>query len=277
MKKYLFFVLVGLMVACFAPRMVENVVAKQLSKQVVVTSVSPADSVKALVAKARWADKKACLKLADCYREGYGVPKDFLSMVAMVLLSDEYGMDEEIRKYAKSLPKDDEYGRLLLALNRMDYYADGDVDSLYLAAVQVETPESQAFRGIISLEKGDTIAGKALLEKAAEQGCSLALLWIACPEFSERKYADVDKLKSLAEKYPFAYIILGRIYSTVTDGRKDDKLANQYYMKADEYGMLDLTGARWLLGAYKRGELKLSKEDVRRLEKIIDVKNESLK
>ena len=48
-------------------------------------------------------------------------------------------------------------------------------------------------------------------------------------------------------------------------------------MKADEYGMLDLTGTRCLLGAYKRGEVKLKKGDVRRLERIIDVKCESLR
>ncbi len=132
MKKYLFFALAVLMVACFAPRMVESVAAKQHSKQDKVMSVSATDSVKALIAKARWGDEKAYLKLADCYREGYGVPRDFLSMVAMLVL-------------------------------------------------------------------------------------------------------------------------------------------------ADEYGMLDLTGTRWLLGAYKRGVVKLKKEDVRRLERIIEVKNEPLR
>lgn len=48
-------------------------------------------------------------------------------------------------------------------------------------------------------------------------------------------------------------------------------------MKADGFGMLDLTGARCLLGAYKRGNLKLKKENVGRLERIIELKNESLK
>lgn len=134
MKKYLFIIVAVLMVACSDPHAMENTVAMQ-SKQVEVKSVSPTDSVKGLIAQARWGDKKSYIKLADCYREGYGLPKDFFSMVSMILLSNEYDMDENIKAYVRDLPENDEYGRLFKAMNRLDHYVGGDVDSLYLAVV----------------------------------------------------------------------------------------------------------------------------------------------
>ena len=43
----------------------------------------PQDSVLALLHQARWGDGSAYLKLADCYRDGFGVKKDFFGMITM--------------------------------------------------------------------------------------------------------------------------------------------------------------------------------------------------
>ena len=37
-----------------------------------------------LIEQARWGDGQAFLKLADCYREGNGVEKDFVGMLCML-------------------------------------------------------------------------------------------------------------------------------------------------------------------------------------------------
>lgn len=44
---------------------------------------APRDSVLLLLHQARWGDGSAYLKLADCYRDGFGVKKDFFGMITM--------------------------------------------------------------------------------------------------------------------------------------------------------------------------------------------------
>ena len=44
---------------------------------------APQDSVLSLLHQARWGDGSAYLKLADCYRDGFGVKKDFFGMITM--------------------------------------------------------------------------------------------------------------------------------------------------------------------------------------------------
>ena len=44
---------------------------------------APRDSVLLLLHQARWGDGSAYLKLADCYRNGFGVKKDFFGMITM--------------------------------------------------------------------------------------------------------------------------------------------------------------------------------------------------
>ena len=45
--------------------------------------------IEMLKEQARWGDGQAYLKLADCYRDGKGVEKDFISMLSMVALADQ--------------------------------------------------------------------------------------------------------------------------------------------------------------------------------------------
>ena len=68
------------------------------------SKMSSSDEVKALIEKARWGDGKAFLQLADCYRDGKGVKKDFSVMLAMAAQADEFGGITSMEDYMKSLP-----------------------------------------------------------------------------------------------------------------------------------------------------------------------------
>ena len=55
------------------------------------TELSSTNELNTLIEKARWGDGQAFVKLADCYRDGKGVNKDFIGMLAMLSQADEYG------------------------------------------------------------------------------------------------------------------------------------------------------------------------------------------
>lgn len=65
--------------------------------------------------------------------------------------------------------------------------------------------------------------------------------------------------------------ILGQAYLTADkDGKTDYKKAAFCYMKAEEQGMLDMIGARWLLNCHEKGmDIQLTDEDVKRLKAFV--------
>ena len=60
---------------------------------------APQDSVLALLHQARWGDGSAYLKLADCYRDGFGVKKDFFGMITMANMAESRGGINRIEDY----------------------------------------------------------------------------------------------------------------------------------------------------------------------------------
>lgn len=62
------------------------------------------NSFASLLYKARHGDGAAYFKLADCYRNGDGVKRDFFNMITM---AEMYG--HRINDYINGLPDDDEY------------------------------------------------------------------------------------------------------------------------------------------------------------------------
>ena len=70
----------------------------------VYTDRAPASEVDVLIEKARWGDGQACLKLANCYRDGIGVKPDFVSMINMVTLAEDYGAINRVEDYFGCLP-----------------------------------------------------------------------------------------------------------------------------------------------------------------------------
>ena len=64
--------------------------------------------IEMLKEQARWGDGQAYLKLADCYRDGKGVKKDFISMLSMVALADQYGGIKRMEDYLETMPANSE-------------------------------------------------------------------------------------------------------------------------------------------------------------------------
>ena len=70
-------------------------------------------NVKELIDSARWGDRQAYLHLADCYRNGTGVKKDFLCFYAMVKQALSFKVITSIKEYAQTLPKNDTFRTML--------------------------------------------------------------------------------------------------------------------------------------------------------------------
>jgi hypothetical protein len=79
--------------------------------------------------RARWGDNVASNKLADCYREGRGVKKDFIGMIAMAGISEKQG-GISMDAYFKSLPKDDEYRRIYEIVDLISRHHQEPADSI---------------------------------------------------------------------------------------------------------------------------------------------------
>ena len=65
-----------LLASCSEQQVMEETSSQQKLTEQKVMTVSPKDSVASLFNQARWGDRSAYLKLADCYRDGFGVKKD---------------------------------------------------------------------------------------------------------------------------------------------------------------------------------------------------------
>ena len=92
MKKYFAFMVTLILVSC-ADQYMEDEVVGGFSEQ------APKTEIDALMEKAHWGDGQACLKLADCYRDGIGVKPDFVSMINMVILAEDYGAIKRAEDY----------------------------------------------------------------------------------------------------------------------------------------------------------------------------------
>ena len=253
------FSLIALMMLFFASCSAQHVMKQTLSSNELTEqknmTVTPQDSIKTLLYQARWGDDSAYIKLADCYRDGFGVKKDLLGMFVMVVMAEE-------RRY----------------INRVDDYLYGDkscnkedADSLEQALSKNGLPEAKAFLGMMTAKKGDAISGMNMLKEAAEQGCSLAELLLIMPDMRDVQRADTTKLRNITDRVPLAYSLLGNLYYEPDEnGKTDKKLAVEYYMKAEEHAILDQRGASRVLDYYRDGgDIQLTEDDVKRLELIV--------
>ena len=68
-----------------------------------VPHVTPTSEFQMLKEKAKWGDGKAYLKLADCYRDGRGVKQDFIGMLSMASLANDYGGINRMEEYLDSV------------------------------------------------------------------------------------------------------------------------------------------------------------------------------
>lgn len=261
MKKYLNLIVVLVLVSC-TDQLVFDGVSGELAEQ------NPVCEVASLVEKARWGDGQAYLKLADCYREGIGVKADFVNMMSMASLSEDYGGILNLEDYLKKLPDDNETKMIINAINKHEQ-KQPDISSELVNKLEAKgSIEALTLKGILSVDRGDITEGKHLIELAADRGSSFAQLLLCIPDWKGTFKPDVNRLETLSDKLPLVNKILGDIYSG-RDGEygvKDETRAAYYYLKADEKACLGINGARWLLGYHQRGgNLKLSEKDIERL------------
>ena len=251
-KQILAIVLIAVLVSC-TDQFVEGEVAGGFSE------LAPKSEIGALMEKARWGNGQACLKLADCYRDGIGVKPDFVNMMSMLSMAEDFGAINRVEDYFGEIPADNE-------LEFLAKWAKDDADS-------------NAVLGALAVERGDTLQGIQMIQTAAEQGSSLAILLRCSTNLNTIAKPGIAKLKDASEKVPYAYKILGRIYSGEDyRGLKDEQLAAYYYLKADEYTCLDREGARWLMNYYHAGhDLNLSPKDLERIQALTGMNQGEMK
>ncbi len=269
MRKYLLFAVVLILASCSDQFNVENVADA-------VTEPSASSDVSCLVEKARWGDGQAYVQLANCYRDGIGVKQDFIGMVAMVSLADEYGGISRMEDYLLELPDGSAYKHVFDAMEKFSDKKYEEALAMAEDLIAKDCIEGYTVKGIITSEQGDKTEGERLLKIAAEKGSGFANLYLCVPNWHQDKGPDIATLKTLADKLPIANASLAKIYTgKENQALKDEKLAAYYYMKADEKACLTRNGARWLLAYHRNGgDLNLSDKDIERLETLADSKSE---
>lgn len=261
MKKILFMLVTMVMslVSCTNQQFVDELAGGK-------AELSTANEFKTLVEQARWGDGQAFLKLADCYRDGKGVEKDFVGMLSMVAQADEFGGIRRMEDYVKEMPEGSNFRMIFEAIEKFEDKQIEEAKRMSEQLISKGVPDGYFVQGFMAIESGDTLGGLQLMEQAASQGSNLGNLMMRIPEFQGGKNPDVAKLAELAEKMPIINIMLARHYWGHDDENTfDEQLAAHYYLKADEHACLDRRGARWLLGYHEAGKLQLSERDVTRL------------
>ena len=273
MKEFIVMVILAMFVASCSEQQLydefssENVV--QLNEQ----KLSESSMLNSYLEKARWGDGTAFLKLAECYHDGIGVKPDFMGTLTMLMMADQYGVtSRSIGEYLMSLPNTDNTKMIFEAIAELDRKNSLPSDSIIDVLIAKGSADGYAIKGILQVERGDTLAGQHSIQAGAEMGSSFAeLLLCAFPtsETGKRKYMNIDMLKSMSDRSPIANKLLGDIYSGYEYGNTsyiNESLAAMYYKKADEQGCLGKHPARWLINYYDRAGIQIDAKEMERLQ-----------
>ena len=275
MKNWVIYIIMVLFFAsCSEQHLQEDRLASSKVVEQKNAETAPQDSVLSLLHQARWGDGSAYLKLADCYREGFGVKKDFFGMITMASMAESRGGINRMEDYIYGMPDGNDYKTLFLLMDGYKSYLQEDADSVEQVLCNNDSPEAKTLLGMITVDKGDTLSGKNMIKEAAEQGCSLAEMLLTVPDRKGRLKADATKLSMIADRIPLAYSMLGDLYYEPDEnGQTDKKFAVECYMKAEEHAVLGPHGAERVLDYYKNGgNAQLTEDDVKRLELIVQPK-----
>lgn len=212
-RKNVMFVLTLMLVGCSGYQEMENVTATRTAAPQIDQNVAN------LVEKVRHNDSKAYLELADCYRKGIGVEKDFLNTVFMVFLAEDYGAIDKVEDYFLNLSEDNCYGTLFKLLDKPYYYETNQVDSIFNVATGIKKSDLLVMHGLMDMQYGDSVRGFEKMEVAAANGSSLGII-LSC--FTDYKLisASPEKLTAIAERVPIAYILFGNIYVGAIDSNE---------------------------------------------------------
>ena len=222
----------------------------------------------ALIEQARWGDGQAFLKLADCYRDGIGVEKDFVGMLSMAAQADKYGAISHMEDYLEEVPEGSDFKMIFDAIEKFEDRQIEEALSMSEQLIANGSADGYTVQGVMALEKGDTLNGIGLMERAAAAGSNLAELFLCFPEWYGLNTPDVSRLTALSDKIPFVNTILAEMYTGKDDeSLKDENLAVYYFLKADKYACLGRRGARWLMGYHRNVcNLPVTEQDIQRLQ-----------
>ena len=265
MKKILY-IFVTLLIAGCSEQDVYNDIVDASS---IMSETSNTDQYSDLLAQARWGNGDAYLKLAEFYHDGIGVKADFMGMMSMLAMADQYGASpKSTDSYLLSLPETDNTKLIIEAFASLDRKNTYKTDSLTEILIANGSAEGYALKGILQIERGDTLGGKQTIQTSADMGSSFAkLLLCAVPTpGSKNNTLDMDMLKDLSVSTPLASKLLGDYYSGYEKGyTEDEHLAAYFYKKADEQGCLGKRPARYLINYYERNGINIEPKEMERL------------
>ena len=270
MKKCIILFMVAILASCSDTQLAESIADVKESELVKENAIGSAE-IKALVERARWGDGVAYLQLADCYRDGIGVKKNFLGMLAMVEQARVHGAIHDEMEYVTKIPEDNDIKRFCDLMNKSCSQLIEEKDSVMVQLATIDSPDVLAMYGVLCVESGDSIRGFEIIRDASERGSDFAALLNALLDWKGNIQPDKMKLEQLAERIPLAYKLLGKLsLKPDENGIVDERKVAYYYMKADEHALLSQREAKWLLAYHKDVSIpELTDSDVKRLESFI--------
>ena len=274
-KKCIILFMAALLASCSDTQLSESI-ADVKEADLVKENANGSAEINALVERARWGDGQAYLQLADCYRDGIGVKKDFLGMMVMVEQARAHGAIHDEKEYMTQIPDDNDIKRFCNLMDKSsDQLREGN-DSIMAQLATIDSPDAHALFGVLCVEIGDSIRGFEIIRDASERGSDFAALLNALPDWKGNIQPDKMKLEQLAERIPLAYKLLGKLsLKPDENGMIDERKVAYYYMKADEHALLSRREAKWLLDYHKDvGIPGLTDSDAKRLEAFIRFPNE---
>lgn len=270
MKKCIILFMVAILASCSDTQLAESIADVKESELVKENATGSAE-IKALVERARWGDGQAYLQLADCYRDGIGVKKNFLGMLAMVEQARVHGAIHDEMEYVTKIPEDNDIKRFCDLMDKSCSQLIEEKDSVMVQLATIDSSDVLAMYGVLCVESGDSIRGFEIIRDASERGSDFATLLNALLDWKGNIQPDKMKLEQLAERIPLAYKLLGKLsLKPDENGIVDERKVAYYYMKADEHALLSQREAKWLLAYHKDVSIpELTDSDVKRLESFI--------
>lgn len=270
MKKCIILFMVAILASCSDTQLAESI-ADVKESELVKENANGSAEIKALVERARWGDGQAYLQLADCYRDGIGVKKNFLGMLAMVEQARVHGAIHDEKEYVTKIPEDNDIKRFCDLMDKSCSQLIEEKDSVMVQLATIDSPDVLAMYGVLCVESGDSIRGFEIIKDASERGSDFAALLNALLDWKGNIQPDKMKLEQLAERIPLAYKLLGKLsLKPDENGIVDERKVAYYYMKADEHALLSQREAKWLLAYHKDVSIpELTDSDVKRLESFI--------
>ena len=270
MKKCIILFMAAILASCSDTQLAESIADVKESELVKENATGSAE-IKALVERARWGDGLAYLQLADCYRDGIGVKKNFLGMLAMVEQARVHGAIHDEMEYVTKIPEDNDIKRFCDLMDKSCSQLIEEKDSVMVQLATIDSPDVLAMYGVLCVESGDSIRGFEIIKDASERGSDFAALLNALLDWKGNIQPDKMKLEQLAERIPLAYKLLGKLsLKPDENGIVDERKVAYYYMKADEHALLSQREAKWLLAYHKDVSIpELTDSDVKRLESFI--------